>query len=270
MKTNRIILLFCMGFAVCAMARDPIPIDLKVGNLQRQAVVYPSVVGGKSSKAASGKVPIVFCFHGHGGSAQQAARSFSLHESWPEALVVYPQGLPTPGQLTDPEGKRNGWQRTPGDQDDRDLKFYDALLVELGKRYSIDTKRVFVMGHSNGGGFTYLLWATRGKGITAVAPCAALAPKIVQQLTPKPCLHLAGTNDKLVRYAWQEHMMEAVKKINLCEAEGKTWAPGCLRYEPADKTKGAPMIQYIHNQGHRYPNNATALIVRFFKEFDGK
>lgn len=270
MKTCWITFLLCIGFALSADARDSITIELEVQTTERQALVYPPVIGKKSATTKNTEVPLVFCFHGHGGSAQQAARSFKLHESWPEALVVYPQGLPTPGQLTDPEGKRNGWQKGPGDQEDRDLKFYDALLLELKKRYSVDPKRIFVMGHSNGGGFTYLLWATRGKGITAVAPCAAVAPKIVRQLTPKPCLHLAGTNDPLVKFSWQEQMMAAVKKTNLCQAEGKNWAPGCLRYEPADKTEGASMIQYIHNQGHRYPDNATSLIVRFFKEFEGK
>jgi len=34
-----------------------------------------------------------------------AERKFSYHTLWPEALVVYPQGLPTAGKLTDPRGE---------------------------------------------------------------------------------------------------------------------------------------------------------------------
>src|SRR6478672_3764464 len=52
------------------------------------------------------KVPLVFDFHGHGGKDRHAARSHRLHEAWPEAVVVYMQGLNTPGKLTDPEGKK--------------------------------------------------------------------------------------------------------------------------------------------------------------------
>lgn len=267
MRTWLTSLFISFGLFNIATARESITIDLKVEQTARQALVFPAPDSDKTSDA---KIPLVLCFHGHGGNAKQASNSFKLHDAWAEAIVVYPQGIPTPGQLTDAEGKRNGWQAQPGILEDRDLKFFDALLIELKRRYPIDPKRVFVMGHSNGGGFTYLLWATRGKEITAVAPCAAVGPKVVEQLTPKPCLHLAGKNDPLVRYAWQEQMMAAVKEINLCEAEGKTWAPNCIRYEPKDKSKGAPMVQYIHEQGHKYPDQATALIVKFFHEFSVK
>ena len=54
------------------------------------------------------------------GPARGATHHF--HETWPEAIVVYMQGLNTPGKLTDPEGKKSGWQSGPGDQKDRDLK----------------------------------------------------------------------------------------------------------------------------------------------------
>lgn len=261
-----ILVLFCIGL-LCPFlsARESLTLKVKVNEVEREALVFPA------PKAASGKdktslPPLVLCYHGHGGNAKQAARSFGIHEAWPEALVVYPLGIPTPGKLTDPEGKRNGWQSAPGDQGDRDLAFFDELMKALPKDHAFDPKNVFVMGHSNGGGFTYLLWAMRGKSLRAVAPCAAVAPLIIKQLTPKPCLHLAGTDDLLVRFAWQERMMKTVMEINHCEPTGKPWAPGCLRYDPKEKQEGATMIQFIHEQGHRYPTEATTLIVRFFRE----
>lgn len=55
-----------------------------------------------------GGTPVVLLGH-HGGS-RQASRSFQMHSEWPEAIVVYMQGLPTPGQWTDPDGKKPGWQ----------------------------------------------------------------------------------------------------------------------------------------------------------------
>src|SRR5688500_1798573 len=85
---------------------------------------------------AATPAPLVFAFHGHGGTSERAATMFRVHELWPEAVVVYPQGVPTPGRLSDPEGKRNGWQKAAGDHGDRDLAFFDAMFRSL-----VDEKR---------------------------------------------------------------------------------------------------------------------------------
>ena len=121
MKTWLASFLWCLFLLPAMAARESITLDLEVGQNARQALVFPAPASAKDAKAS---VPLVFCFHGHGGNATQASRSFGMHEAWPEAVVIYPQGLPTPGQLTDPEGKRNGWQGAPGLQEDRDLKFF--------------------------------------------------------------------------------------------------------------------------------------------------
>ena len=239
---------------------QPMRVEWKVGELTREALIY------KPAEASEGKSPVVFGFHGHGGNAQQAAKSFHLHQEWPQAVVVYMQGVPTPGKLTDPEGKRNGWQHGPGEQDDRDLKFFDAVLATLREKHQIDESRIYATGHSNGGGFTYLLWAQRGDVFAAVAPSAAVS-RFVVSAKAKPVLHLAGENDALVKYDWQTRSMEAVKALNGCTKEGKEWAKGCLIYE--SKT-GTPFVSFIHSGGHRYPSEAPGLIVKFFKEHEKK
>jgi polyhydroxybutyrate depolymerase len=113
---------------------EPESREWTIDGVQREAIIYrPSKTPAAEGEAARKGAPVVFGFHGHGGNARQAARSFRLHEEWPEAIVVYMQGVPTPGRLTDPEGKLNGWQHDPGDHDDRDLKFFDAVLATLKK-----------------------------------------------------------------------------------------------------------------------------------------
>jgi polyhydroxybutyrate depolymerase len=159
--------------------------------------------------------PLVFVFHGHGGSAKQAQRSFHLEHEWPEAIVIYMQGLPTVGQLTDPQGERVGWQAAVGDEGDRDLKFFDAVLARLKQAYRVDAKRIYATGHSNGGGFAYLLWLARGDVFAAVAPSSAVA-KYARQLKPKPVMHIVGEKDPLVNFSWQKLMMEELCKINGC------------------------------------------------------
>ncbi|MEI9864297.1 MAG: hypothetical protein WDN00_07025 [Limisphaerales bacterium] len=42
------------------------------------------------------------------------------------------------------------------------MKFFDAVLARLKQDYKVDAKRIYCTGHSNGGGFTYLLWLARG------------------------------------------------------------------------------------------------------------
>src|SRR6185295_12733572 len=124
-----------------------------VDGVTREAMVYaPS-----SPRAKTNEAPLLLAFHGHGGTMRNAARAFNYQSIWPEAIVVYPQGLATPGRLTDPEGKKAGWQFAIGEQDDRDLKFFDAMLETIEKDYRVDKRRIYVTGHSNGGGFTYLL-----------------------------------------------------------------------------------------------------------------
>jgi polyhydroxybutyrate depolymerase len=213
-------------------------------------------------KATSELTPVVFGFHGHGGSMNNAARSFRFHELWPEAIIVYMEGLKTPGQLTDPKGLRAGWQKEKGDQQDRDLKFFDAVLQSIRKDYKVDENRIYCSGHSNGGSFAYLLWAERGETFAALAPSGSAALKIRNQLKPKPVLHVAGQNDPLVRFQWQKTMIDRLKELNQCEA-GIPWQ-GMATLFPSKS--GNPVITFVTDQGHRYPAEAPPLIVKFFKE----
>ena len=208
-------------------------------------------------------IPVVFVFHGHGGTMNQAARKFAIHAHWPTALVVYLQGLNGPGHLLDQEGKESGWQITPGDQGDRDLKLFDAVLASLRHNYQIDDKRIYATGHSNGGYFTYLLWAARGDQLAAVAPVAAAAGSVAAEFKPKPVLHIAGQNDPLVKFAWQAATMNRLRKLNGC-GEGQPWGgePGCTLYA---SRLGAPVVTWIHPGKHEFPATAGALIVKFFK-----
>jgi polyhydroxybutyrate depolymerase len=237
-----------------AVGADPARQEWTVDDVKREAlVVRPAKVEN---------APLVFVFHGHGGSMQNSSRRMALHALWPEAVVVYPQGLPTKGRLTDPEGKKAGWQSGPGDEKDRDLKLFDAMFEAMLKD-KIDPNRVYVTGHSNGGGFTYLLWATRGEKLAAVAPSAAAGLQIINKLKPLPCLHFAGEKDPLVKFEWQERMMTAVKKVNGCEGEPKEWGGQCKLYSSKG---GTPLVTCIYDGGHEYHKEAPALTVKFFKE----
>ena len=261
--------------ATAAPSKPPAPtpttLSWTLDSTKREAIVY------LPASAATTATPVIFAFHGHGGNAKQAARSFGYQKEWPEAITVYMQGLPTPGALTDPKGERNGWQKAVGDQvggSDRDVKFFDAVLATLRADYKIDDTRIYCTGHSNGGGFTYLLWAARPDVFAAVAPSSA-APgglRDAAALTPKPCMHIAGESDPLVKFTLQERAMERVKKVNNCETTGKQWGSEKIKgatatiYDSKSNSPRTPFISLIHPGGHEFLAAAPPLVVKFFKE----
>lgn len=257
--TRRLLIaLCCLAWTVggLASAAEPSRREWQVNGVAREALV--NVPEGAKTEAA----PVVFAFHGHGGTMRHAVATFAYHKEWPEAIVVYMQGLNTPGRLTDTEGKKPGWQFEVGEQGDRDLKFFDDVLATLKKDYKVDEKRIYSTGHSNGGAFTYLLWAARGEVFAAVAPSAAVGARQLKDLKPKPVLHVAGENDELVKYQWQKLMLDRVKRLNGC-GEGKPWEKSCTLYE---SKSGTPVVTYIHGGTHKFPPEAPAVIVKFFKE----
>lgn len=230
--------------------------EWKVDGVIREALVY------LPANAKTDAMPVVFCFHGHGGTMRHAARTFGIEKLWPDAIVVYMQGLNTPGRLTDPDGKKPGWQREAGDQNDRDLKFFDAVLTSLKGENRVDERRIYSTGHSNGGAFTYLLWSARGEKFAAFAPSAAAAGQRIKLTLPKPIMHIAGENDPLVKFSWQQATMNAVRKLNQC-GEGTPWGKFATEYE---SKAGAPVVTVIHPGTHQFPAQAPAMIVKFFKE----
>jgi polyhydroxybutyrate depolymerase len=258
MRARRVILtvmlMVCPGWEAAAWEERVWTVD---GRARHALVQEPEV---KSEDGA----PVIFAFHGHGGNMRNAARSFPMQRHWPEALVVCMQGLPTPGKLTDPEGKRNGWQHGAEDMGGRDLKFFDAVFATLKAEYRIDESRVYAMGHSNGGGFTYLLWAERGGLFAAMAPSGSAGRESLPKLKPKPVLHVAGEKDPLVKYEWQKRMIAALIALNQC-GEGVAWDQdrNCTLHPSGI---GAPVVTAIHPGGHEYPKQAPEVIAKFFKQ----
>jgi polyhydroxybutyrate depolymerase len=249
------LVLLVVTLAAARAADAPARREWTVGGVTREALVYVP------PHATTQATPVIFAFHGHGGTAPNAARNWAYPTLWPDALVVYPQGLDTPGQLTDPAGAKPGWQAAAGDQGDRDLKFFDVMLASLRKDYRVDDRRIYSTGHSNGGGFTYLLWAERGEVFAAVAPSSAVGAKSLPKLKPKPVFHVAGENDPLVKFAWQKQMLTALLRLNQCDAT--PLKPGLVTH--ASKI-GAPVVTFIHTGGHEFPPEVPPLVVAFFKE----
>ncbi len=235
---------------------SPETVTLEVDGLTRKALIY-----APSKPVPTGGSPLVFGFHGHGGNMRNAARSFQMHEVWPEATVVYMEGLPSAGR-TDPEGVRNGWQISINDLGGRDLKFFDAMLAKVRKDHRIDAKRIYSMGHSNGGRFTYVLWATRGDVFAAYGPSGSPATGLLFRMKPAPVFHIAGEKDPLITYESQKATIDRLREM-LKADPAKAKKDGYLTLEPAPN--GLELATYIHPGGHEYPRVANAMMAEFFK-----
>ena len=230
-----------------------------VGGVKRTAIVRAPLAKGE------GRPPVVFGWHGHYGTAARVAGSWDILKLWPEAVFVFPQGLPTP-TVNDPSGKGNGWQTRAGAQEDRDLKFFDAMLADVLKDHDADKDRVYSLGHSNGAVFCYLLWSARADKIQAIAPVAGVITSRLKDNAPMPVLHVAGRKDAIVKFAGQQASIVAARKANGCVEETKPWAQaGELKGEIWTSEK-APVVAVIHDGAHEFPKGASELIVRFFKE----
>ena len=216
------------------------------------------------AKAAAGlPTPLVLVFHGHGGTAANMSRALPIHKKWPEAIVVYLQGAPAPGAIVDGEGRRAGWQSAPGALGDRDLRFVDTVLAWSKRTYAVDAKRVFAAGHSNGGWFTYVLWAARPEQFTAFAPAAAVFGRMAASAKPKPALIIAGEKDKLVSFALQRRTIAAVVDLNQAATKGEPWFGGAEMHD----SEIADVVTYVHPGGHPLPANASDVVTRFFKSY---
>src|SRR2546428_10394507 len=108
--------LFLISWPWPAAARVTVKITLD--GVARQALVDP----GKD--AATTPSPLVFAFHGAGGTGMDMTK-LGLSKAWPEATLVYPDGPARPNSgagITD-----KGWQYLPCEYDDQDVRFVDAL-----------------------------------------------------------------------------------------------------------------------------------------------
>jgi polyhydroxybutyrate depolymerase len=259
----QLLALFMFTLLVSAVAQEngPKTMEWTINGEIRKALVYIP------SSAKSRPAPVIFAFHGHGGTMLNMYRTRGFDKLWPEAIFICPQGLNTPGMLTDPEGKKSGWVMYDETDKNRDLQFFDAMLKTLKTDYKIDDHRIYATGHSNGGGFTYLLWATRANEFAAFAPTATAAGKLREQLMPKPALHLMGEADPLVKPLMQRATYNKVLLINDCSKEGTKLDSNATLY--AGKN-GNDVIIFLHSGGHGYPINANQTIIDFFKKYSKK
>jgi polyhydroxybutyrate depolymerase len=237
----------------------PTTLTVKVDGVERSALVYPGL------KAHAATSPVLLYFHGFTGTSKDSADRTRFHELWPQATVVYPQGLKTE------HGKGNvayGWQddrHGPWHQDNKDVRFVDQLLQELSARCRIDPRCIYASGHSNGGLFSFLLLVQRPERFAAFAPVGCYGACVREATTPRPVLFIFGEKDKVFDISLAKDTLGRLLSLNRCNTERKKeWLDGCQMFVPDQG--GKPVIWWLHGGGHAWPGSASELVVRFFQQ----
>lgn len=231
---------------------------ISVDGVDREFTLYVPETGSQE------KLAVVFAFHGHGQELAEAINKYKLEKYWPEAIIVYPQGLRTSIQNMDPQGKASGWQTYIGDKKDRDLRLFDEILLYLNSKYLVNEKQIYVTGFSNGAAFTYIVATARRNVIAAIAPIAGTlgSNKDRKEFKAIPVFHVAGKQDEIVKFKSQKEMIEFIKKINKCNDDGIIVDKNVTEYESGIDM---PLRTFIYNGGHKIPDDAIPYIVEFFK-----
>ena len=231
----------------------PVALSAQVTRWQVDGVTREGLVYGPTASPSGDGAPLVLSFHGFGDTMHNFQHT-DLHRAWPEAVVVYLQGLPTRRGLP-------GWQVEPGDAN-RDLRLVDVVLTSLQETRNIDAGRVYATGFSNGGMFTYLLWAERPEVFVAYAPVAARLRPSVRPVQPAPVFHVAGEQDRVVSFSDQRAAIDVAMAVNGVASEAAACGSGCTIHGEAT---AAPVQTWIHGGAHVYPRETTTRIVSFFR-----
>jgi len=228
-----------------------------VGGVTRQATVYiPST---------SGYHPIVFGFHGRGGTGAGFGPKYCYFEkNWSGAIVVYPTALTISGTRK--------WQTKVGQSisgvQDMDLKFFDAMLSTFVNKYNANTSQVFCHGWSSGAEFIYnVLWTKRGTELKAISTAGA-ALGTTSGKSALRAMQIAGTHDPVCSFTKQQSTSQAIRNLDKCSTTGSTWATGpystVATHYSSSITRPDIFLKYDGN--HTYPDCVPPLIVKFFKE----
>ena len=222
-------------------------------------------------------MPLVFVFHGGGGTSLQMERGIGFNPLADKHgfLVVYPQGV------------ENHWNdgrigpRFPKAHEIDDVGFVRVLIDRLMNDHKIDAQRIYSTGISNGGFFSHRLGWELSDRLAAIAPVAGtLDPASALKFAPAHPVHVLdihGTKDRSVPYEGGAVIAKGGECISVPAMIG-LWvkANGCkegpkVEYlaekAPADGTrvrqeayaagaKGAEVIlDTVEGLGHNWPGH---------------
>jgi hypothetical protein len=202
-------------------------------------------------------LPIIFAYHGTGGTYELWLNGFYdlADEVGNHAIMVFMQAKPDPGV---------GYQW----DFDVDFQYFEDVLAALTTRLNIDPNRVFVTGHSSGGGMAHELGCNFGDVIRGTAPVSGIL-KSISCKGSVAVLQIHGLNDTLVPWGTGEagHQFWVLYNGFTIDLSTEGIHPVCIDHSMG----GSPYpVQWcLHEEGtgadaHDWPSFASESIWQFF------
>jgi polyhydroxybutyrate depolymerase len=266
---HRIVLAMAIMTIVSVVRAETVDRFIEHDGVKRRYVVY---IPGALNKA-NGLRAALLDFHGGGGHAEQQMKTSGMNRVADQHgfIVVYPDGTSAGGPLlTWNAGRCCGYAaRNRVD----DVGFVRKIVAELVRDWSVDPRRIYAVGHSNGGMLAYRLAAEASDLIAGAGIVSAdLAIDGPAPARPVPLIVFHGLKDQNV--LWEggygpnqidrnphrsiPETLAIWKKWNHCAdapVRNETGAEYLMeRYEPPAGTAGAPIVLYkLPNGGHSWP-----------------
>jgi polyhydroxybutyrate depolymerase len=208
--------------------------------IDREYIIYiPNSYDGTSA------VPLLFNFHGFGGSASQFINDADMRAE-AEAnsfILVYPQGSCLNGA--------SHWNPCPIDGDNKstadDVGFVEAMISEISSQYNLDMERIYAAGYSNGGMMAYGLANYKSDLIAAVASVSgAMLNCIGPTSHPMPVVHLHGTSDGVIPYDGSNDWNSVQSTLDYWTSFNNTISTPTIN---VDTTGGMTIEHYVYGQG---------------------
>jgi poly(3-hydroxybutyrate) depolymerase len=193
-------------------------------------------------------LPIVFGFHGLGGSAE-GFRSYGrlVDAVGNAAIVVHPNS-----------GASKGWDSP------LDVDFFDATLADVSASACVDADRIFATGHSYGGFMSNRLGCQRGDVLAGIGPVAGGGPYDGTCDGPVPAVIIHGDPDPVVAFATGVASRDRWLNENGCSTAAAPLGDGGMEY--TDCSSGAHIQWWVHDQGHAWPDFAETVVWEFFSD----
>ena len=242
------------------------PQSIVINGINREYVLYIP-----KSYDSTTTVPMLFNFHGFGGTASEFINNAdmrALAES-DTFILVYPQGSCSNGY--------SHWNPCPTGGENKsnanDLGFVESMIIEISSQYNVNKDRVYAAGYSNGGMMAYGLANYKSNLIAAVASVSGSMLDCVGPTShPMPIVHLHGTSDGVIPYNGNNDYNSAQSTLDYWINFNNTKTnPTVTSYDNG----GIPIEHYVYDQGDssvsvEYYKYTGGSHVWFSSTFEGK